>query len=292
MINKKEWTKNEIDFILKNYENMTIKEIAKVLNRSESAVHIKANRLGLKKYPYYCNKDFFNVIDTEEKAYWLGFIVADGYVEKGKNNSAELGIELKLSDIEHLRKFNKSINGNYKISIRERKSPFKENTIIKMCGLRIYSIQMVNDLCNLGVTPHKSHQIKFVKLREDLIFHFIRGYFDGDGSIYAHDNKKRYIGMKFTSGCESFIEDLRLYLFSKGINSYISKQENYCELLIGGMANVDKLLNYMYKDATIYLDRKLQKSIWLYKKFEIEQRLPRHSEMSDFYFNWERKLEG
>ena len=98
--------------------------------------------------------------------------------------------------------------------------------------------------------------------------------------------------MKFTSGCKSFIEDLRQYLFNQGINSYIMYQESYCDLIIGGMANVDRLLDYMYTDATVYLDRKLQKAIRLYKKFKIEQRLPRHSEMSGFYKNWERILEG
>ena len=292
MVNKKAWSKEEIDYILQNYENMSWQEIAKELNRTPNSVQMKVKRLGLKKYPYYCDKDFFHNIDTEEKAYWLGFIVADGWVAYGKDNSGELGIELKLSDIEHLKKFNKSINGNYKINIRERKSPFKEDATIKMCGIRIYSIQIVNDLCNFGVIPHKTHQIKLADLNENLMPHFIRGYFDGDGSIYIRHKKQRQIGMKFTSGCKSFIEDLRQYLFNQGINSYIMYQESYCDLIIGGMANVDRLLDYMYTDATVYLDRKLQKAIRLYKEFKIEQRLPRHSEMSGFYKNWERILEG
>ena len=292
MVNKKAWSKEEIDYILQNYENMSWQEIAKELNRTPNSVQMKVKRLGLKKYPYYCDKDFFHNIDTEEKAYWLGFIVADGWVAYGKNNSGELGIELKLSDIEHLKKFNKSINGNYKINIRERKSPFKEDATIKMCGIRIYSIQIVNDLCNFGVIPHKTHQIKLADLNENLMPHFIRGYFDGDGSIYIRHKKQRQIGMKFTSGCKSFIEDLRQCLFNQSINSYIMYQESYCDLIIGGMANVDRLLDYMYTDATVYLDRKLQKAIRLYKEFKIEQRLPRHSEMSGFYKNWERILEG
>lgn len=298
MVNKKEWSKEEIDYILQNYENMSWQEIAKVLNRTPNSVQMKVKRLGLKKYPYYCDKDFFHNIDTEEKAYWLGFIVADGWVKCYKNNSGELGIELKLSDIEHLRKFNKSINGNYKITTRERKSPFKEGATIQMCGIRVYSIQMVNDLIELGVIPNKSYNTTFPTIPKELISHFIRGYFDGDGSIFLHSKKQQNISLKFTSTCISFLEEIRSILYEQGINSYIvvgrSKYSttDYYDLVFGGMANVDKMLDYMYKDASIYLDRKIQKAIWLYKQLRIEQRLPLHSEMSGFYTNWERKLEG
>ena len=298
MINKKGWSKEEIDFVLNNYENMTIKEIAKSLNRSESAIHIKASRLGLKKYPYYCDKDFFHNIDTEKKAYWLGFIVADGWVAYGKNNAGELGIELKLSDINHLKKFNKSINGNYKIYTKERQHPFKEEAIIQICGIRIYSIQMVNDLVAWGVVPNKSYKIIFPTLPKELIPHFIRGYFDGDGSIFLHSKKQQNISLKFTNTCLSFLEEIRSVLYEQGISSYIvvgrSKYStvDYYDLVFGGMANVDKMLDYMYKDANVYLDRKIKKAIWLYKQLRIEQRLPLHSEMSGFYENWERKLES
>lgn len=291
--NRQQWEEWEIEFILNNYEKMTWKEIASKLNRTESSIQMKSKRLGIKKLPYYCDKNFFNVIDSEEKAYWLGFITADGCVTYGKNNSGELSIELSVKDIEHLKKFNKSINGNYNITIQDKQCKLN-GSINTMCKIRIYSIDIVNGLNKHNVTPNKTKNIKLIKLDDNLMPHFIRGFFDGDGSIYIKNKNKEYIGMKFTSGCEDFINELRSYLLKQGIKSYIQKYENIdCyDLMIGGMKNVDNMLNYLYKDANIYLDRKIKKAISLYKRFKIEQRLPRHSEMSDFYFNWERKLES
>lgn len=292
-INKQKWEEWEIEFIFNNYEVMTWKEIAKNLNRTESSVQLKSKRIGIKKLPYFCDKDFFNKINTQEKAYWLGFITADGWVSYGKNNSGELGIELAIKDIEHLKKFNKSINGNYNINVQDNLCVLN-NKVNKSCTLRIYSIQLVKDLLQYDITSNKTKNIKFVKLDENLMSHFIRGYFDGDGSIYVSHNKNRYIGMKFTSGCINFIEELRAYLLNQGIKSYIQKYNDIdCyDLMIGGMGNVDKMLNYIYNDANIYLERKIKRTLELYKTFKIEQRLPLHSEMSDFYLNWERKLES
>ena len=103
------WNENEIKFIMENYKTMTYKEMAKKINRTENAVKLKVSKLGLKKSKYIYDVDYFKKIDTIEKAYWLGFIYADGYVSVGKQNY-EFGIELQGSDYKHLKKFNKAIN--------------------------------------------------------------------------------------------------------------------------------------------------------------------------------------
>lgn len=297
--NRKEWEKWEIDFILDNYENMTWKEIGNKINRTENSIQMKSKRLGIKKLPYYCNKDFFEIIDTEEKAYWLGFITADGWISHGKNNSAEVAIQLAIKDIEHLKKFNQSINGNYRISTGEKRCPLGSEQLNKFCLIRIYSIKMANDLLKYNITANKTYNIQLVNLSDEMMSHFIRGYFDGDGSVYIHSYKQRSISAKFTSASKLMTEQMRILLLKNNINTYIVKTEGkknqtvpIYEIMIGGMKNVDVFLDYIYKDATIYLDRKLKRAIELYKKFEIEQRLPLHSEMSDFYSNWERKLES
>ena len=101
----KQWNKEEIKFLKDNYKDMSYKEIAIKLNRTENAIKVKTNKLGLIKSKYIYNKDYFKVIDSEEKAYWLGFIYADGYV-CANDTGSELGIELQVGDIEHLKKFN------------------------------------------------------------------------------------------------------------------------------------------------------------------------------------------
>ena len=122
MYNK--WKEEDIKFLKENYKNFTNKELAQILNRTKTAISIKLSKLGLKKTKYYYNEDYFETIDSEEKAYWLGFLYADGYISK-TTCCSELGIELQKNDYNHLQKFNKSIKGN--IEVKYRKSSKYKN---------------------------------------------------------------------------------------------------------------------------------------------------------------------
>ena len=143
----KVWTEEDDKFLKENYTKYSRKELGEFLDRTVSSIQNRARRLGLKqedKYTY--NKDFFEVIDTEEKAYWLGFIFADGYVNQSKNElggciNNELGIELSVKDIDHLKKFNKSLNGNVQVNIRNRVC--FDGIECTMCNIRLYSKKYV-----------------------------------------------------------------------------------------------------------------------------------------------------
>ena len=96
----KQWTNDEIIFLKENYKTMTYKQMSEQLNRTKSAIDLKINRLGLKKDKYTYNHDYFENIDSPQKAYWLGFIYADGGVAiDDKTNSCELSIKLQASDV-------------------------------------------------------------------------------------------------------------------------------------------------------------------------------------------------
>ena len=98
------WSDEDYLFLKKHYEELTYKEIGEKIGKTKSAVQNKMRILGLQKPDkYYYNKHFFDVIDTEEKAYWLGFMYADGYIT---SKSFRIGLSLAIKDIEHLRKFN------------------------------------------------------------------------------------------------------------------------------------------------------------------------------------------
>ena len=92
------------------------------------------------------NKEYFKNIDTEEKAYWLGFIYADGYIIKSEKNY-ELGIELNYKDVEHLNKFNSIFNNYYKVTKRIKSYNSVDilngheptNKKSEMCLIRVYS---------------------------------------------------------------------------------------------------------------------------------------------------------
>lgn len=268
LIKKDKWNEEDIEYVKKNYSIMPTKDIAKILNRTESAVQIKARRLGLKKYPYNCNYRFFETIDTEEKAYWLGFIASDGWISINKNtNSGTVGIELQVSDIDHLKKFNKSIEGNYRITTRTRECNISTspNSISEECCIRIFSRIMVTDLQNQGVSTNKTFDYKFPILKKELMPHFIRGYFDGDGCVRIRNRNLasgkigRYPVCDIVSANYDFLNDLRTFLYENfEICSYIylEKHSGCHRLYIHKNEHTIKFLNYIYGDANIYLDRK------------------------------------
>lgn len=277
-----EWTDEEIEYLKNNYQTKTYKELSNYLNgRTKSAIDLKINRLGLKKSKYSYTHDFFKNIDAEEKAYWLGFFYADGCVSVNKEtNSGECCIKLCAGDHSHLRKFNKSINGNIPIDFHESICTLN-NKPQRSCSIRCYSIEMANDLISHGCIPNKTFYIKIPKIDKSLMNHFIRGFFDGDGCICTDSNKRKTLAINFCSANHEFLIGLRQVLFENGICSYIAdeKDRNSYRLYIKGMKNVDDMWNYMFDKATIYLDRKYIKKQQLYEEYEIAQRLLRQSEM-------------
>jgi hypothetical protein len=119
------------------------------------------------------DENYFETIDAEEKAYFLGFISADGCVIERNGNCRVLSIHINKQDIDILEKFKKEINYEGEISMGKSRS--------RMCTIFCTSMKMFNDLSKYNVTPRKSRILKFPKLPENMIHHYMRGYFDGDG---------------------------------------------------------------------------------------------------------------
>lgn len=272
------WTNEELEYLKENYQDKSYREIGEYLGRKEQAIRSKMHYLGLKKSVYHCNYEYFKDIDTEEKAYWLGFIYADGNVNKAQNT---LRINLQVNDSNHLVKLNKSIGGNFNVRIYDEVHKDKS---YPMSQILIYSTSMVKDLMSYGVFPNKTDKIIFPDLPENLIRHFIRGYFDGDGSICERKHKKRLsdLACSFSCGSMLFLEKLREILYQNNIKSYIvqDKRGNKASLSLAGLTNPDVFLHYMYDNATIYLDRKYNKKEYLYRALDVEQRLLRQIEKS------------
>lgn len=115
---------------------------------------------------------------------------------------------------------------------------------------------MYTDLCNNGCVPKKSLILKFPKLRDDLIHHFIRGYFDGDGTvgIYKYLSKSDSVTLRsgISSGSEAFLNTLLQHLPVK--HKVIHKYDLYTFNL--SVKDSIAFYDYLYKDATVYLDRK------------------------------------
>lgn len=270
---RKEWNDSEIEFIKDNLQKLSFAEMAVHLNRTRSSVQLKCSKMGVKKgSKYFYNKDYFEKIDSEEKAYWLGFIAGDGYIVKAERN-AELGIELNEIDYEHLKKFNKCLKGNVEVGFRKRFDERTKNEY-KMCFIRFYSNKLVDDLIKLGITPNKSLSICFPTIQQKYYVPFLRGYFDANGCI-SFNKKRNCISCDYASGSIDMINSLRKILFEEyGINSYIIQEKTKTiRLYIKGMKNAFNFCNLIYKDSNIHLPRKYNKFYLLTKECNIEQRI-------------------
>ena len=263
------WSDDEINIIKTNYLNKTMNELQQLLyGKTKGDILACCHKLGLTRTKKTCQRDFFNIIDTEEKAYWLGFIFADGYISYSEKNMQRgqlattycTGIKLKWSDREHLKKFNKSINGNYKV-FKETSHPdgFRKQ-ITEAAKILVYSQQMYDDL-NKYFGRDKTYTAKFPVIPDDLMRHFVRGYFDGDGCLSLVDNK---IYIKFLGASKDFHEGLKdtlkknnfVFTSSSKINLY--KTEMYYISINRNLEKI-KFLDWIYQDCSIYLDRKYDK---------------------------------
>ena len=217
----------------------------------------------LNRRKYSVNDNYFNVIDTEEKAYWLGFIYADGYVITGMD---KIGISLNSIDKNHLDKFKQATLATYPINDYKEKSGYGVGSIYSR--ILITSKQMKNDLLRLGIYENKTLILKFpTQVPKCLIRHFIRGYFDGDGSLTY--GRKQVCGncnysIKFTGTIE-MINAIQEYLGTsvKEEQRYPERNVNNYSITIGGNQQVRKILDNLYQGATIYLERKYNRYIEL-----------------------------
>lgn len=216
------------------------------------------NRLQSSRTHFY-NTRFFKTIDSEEKAYWLGFLMADGAISRsGKNKPYNrIDINLKIEDKEHLVKFQESIGSTYTINekfIENKKLDFSSS----ICHLRINSIDMAKDLMNLGVHPQKTGKETFIKIPNlPLERHFLRGFFDGDGSLI----NSAFLRFNIGSASKSMLEEINNHLLSNiGVDFSIYEEKQYgipfFKIDSQCRPKNKAFLEYIYKDSTVYLKRK------------------------------------
>ena len=213
------------------------------------------------------DENFFETIDNEDKAYWLGFLYADGSVRK-RSRSSEMRLKLSVKDIDHLRRFKDILKTDSPIITKN------EQSLIYICGKKI-----VNDLINKGCVPNKTSIIKFPILEKDLVKHFIRGYFDGDGSIeFTNKNSPSF---NIVSGSFLFLNEIKKEISSncniRNPKIYISSNGHYGNIFWNSIPDIVSIYFYMYKDANIYLDRKKQKFLNIIEYIKTKEKTNRKS---------------
>ena len=199
---------------------------------------------------YTVDESFFDRIDTPDKAYWLGFLTADGVI-----GDSFVRINLQLGDTDHLRKFTASLRSEQPISFRENGS--SNGTITKQAMIIISSIKLAQSLHRLGVTPKKTFTVRpCEEVPEALLADYWRGVFDGDGSI-SHSGS---LGMNWQLslvGNNAMVEGFREFIarFAHS-NATVRHCASIFRIAYFGRAIPCEVARILYRNASIYLDRK------------------------------------
>jgi hypothetical protein len=203
-------------------------------------------RKGNPKYTH--NEHVFDEIDTQEKAYWLGFLYADGSVYIHRPGIA---LALAAKDLSHLEKF------------RDFISPEQTNIScdkLNMYRITVYNKHIYEKVISHGCIPQKTFKLKFPDtVPPSLISHFIRGYFDGDGHIGIRKDGNVTFSIL---GNLNFLQELH-DIFLKNLPGYkpgglIKKGNIYSITKMACTKQVKELVQYLYKDSLIFLERKKQ----------------------------------
>ena len=239
--------------------NVSYQSIWKLLKRNGVAIRPRSE-MGTK---YYCDHGFFDAIDTEEKAYWLGFLAADGYVSDGDS----ISLRLQPMDAEHLYRFKYALKSTHPVTEYSSQSTYHDR-LVTSSDFTMGSARLVRGLSRNGVTPRKTFTLKWPEqLGAELLRHFLRGMVDGDGSLGSYVRKGRDTGkfithyafslissQEFVEGCQNYLVEVcglgRTRLDPKKGSPGIAT------VRYGGRRQVERIFHLLYDDANVFLLRK------------------------------------
>lgn len=206
---------------------------------------------------YSFDDAYFDSVDTEAKAYWLGFVTADGCVHAGPIGTSgwqrhSLVVKLKASDTGHLEKLKVAMaaeNPVYPVPQRTSGKPAVE--------IALSSPHLTDSLIRLDVTPQKSLTATPWNGPDQLMRHYWRGMFDGDGTIVKHaDDRNWHLRMLGTDAVVEAFRSWAVALTGSAAKKY--PKANIWSFTLGGLASPQILAREMYGGSTVYLDRKYE----------------------------------
>ena len=260
MPNKKCLTCQQEWFVCQKYKaGVSAPQLARELVMPRLAIYQILRKHGIprrkagkayRKYPL--DTSYFNQIHTVEKAYWLGFLYADGNLRQDEKWGFKVELELGIGDLKHLEKFRESLKTTLPIRYKPKGT----------CALEIRSKEMYTNLVKHGLTPRKSLTLKPPEnLPSHLISHFIRGYLDGDGSIsFDPTCMQWYIRFNGTYEMVFWIRKQLMEAVHLGSNKLMPSKSIF-QLTYKGNLQIPRLLQWLYKDATVCLNRKNERAM-------------------------------
>ena len=236
-----------------------VQEIAELYDVDRHTVGrvLKRNGFIIDRRTYYCNDDYFDNIDDQNKAYILGLLWADGCNHANKNKVTIQLQEQDRSILERIKEVSNNERPLWKSKLNDKNSNWQNSIVLTWQSRKIS--QALNDY---GMVPRKSLVLEFPHLlHKSLYAHFIRGYIDGDGSVYYSRNKNalrvEMIGTKM------FLESIQDICADIGVKTSVYHKKGchdvICKLYTTSNIGTLKLLNWIYKDANLKILRKYDK---------------------------------
>lgn len=208
----------------------------------DSSIHIVSadNKRGksqpaIRKHNF--NESYFAEIDSEDKAYFLGWIISDGNVYKTTTS-------LSICDRDIVYTFAHCLN------YPEENIEYREDDEIHQpqWRIRLNSIKMTQDLLELNITPNKSHTIQYPNIEPNLERHLIRGIWDGDGHV-----GKLY---SYVTGSEPCLLGIKNALNSRGLPTADKLYEGVGHYRLRLLRSKRETLHWIYSNCSFYLPRK------------------------------------
>ena len=252
------WTEKEIEFVRTNIGKLTYEKIGNFINRSYSSVQSKVRYLPFKKKvrKYSINSNFFKKW-SPEMAYTAGFIAADGNICHSGNAFA---LQIASDNLDIMEKIRIAMSYGGPVHKKLRFNG-KVSYSLRICDQTIFT-----DLDKLGITERKSLTLS-PKVQKSFIVDFLRGFFDGDGTVYIRNHKYPsklaviFYTASFPMAEFIYIKMQKLLgnLYNGNVQKRLTKGGTpYYSISLGHKASI-KIYSIFYTNATIYMDRKFKK---------------------------------
>lgn len=203
---------------------------------------------------------------NEEEAYILGFLYADGFIT-GRNKNGKyysVGATISEKDAQLIDNIRRVFDQAGYVSHVKAKSVTTDRKIYNTTAWRIGNVELVGNLRRLGISENKTYEqssFVFDNVPDQLKHHFVRGYFDGDGSIYHPKNSNKH-SIKIISLNANLIKSIDRWLLQncnltiKTDHHFQFQDGKYPRISHNGNPNCIKIRDVLYRDATIFLQRK------------------------------------
>lgn len=247
---------------LKNKSQLKISKTLKILN-----IKIRTRSENIKKY--FCDESYFEKINSHNKAQLLGFFAADGWISGPEDKNGRFEITVQKRDEDYIKwvkdelKYTGPITFGF-ASLRGKKFP--------RCRISISSYKIRKDLIELGMSERKSLTLKFPsleKLPNEFVPSFVRGYFEGDGSIVLCGRRKVpnasvliCVTLEFGNVLKEILKnllDINCSMILKNMYKKENLYKNAYVLSFSGNYNILKFMSWIYADYSFVMNRKLER---------------------------------